>query len=89
MKLREVMADDGCRIVVDLLETIFVDSVALGVLAAAARRVKSSGGTFVLVADDQRFLHTLTMTGLDRLFDVEPTLTEAIERVVERTPARV
>jgi hypothetical protein len=31
-----------------------VDSVGIGVLAAAARRVKSTGGSFVLAADDPR-----------------------------------
>ena len=86
-KLHEAMADDGCCIVVDLLETSLVDSTGIGVLAAAARRVTSRGGAFVLAADDPRFLRTLRITGLDRLFDIQPTLTEAVERVVERAPA--
>ena len=86
-KLRDAIADDGCSVVVDLLETTLVDSVGIGVLSAAARLVRSTGGTFVLAADDPRFLRTLEITGLDRLFDVEPTLLEAVERVVERTPA--
>jgi hypothetical protein len=33
--------------------------------------------------------HALKTTGLDRLFDVEPTLTTAVERVGERVPAAV
>jgi anti-sigma B factor antagonist len=88
-KLRHAIADEDCCIVVDLLETKLVDSVGIGVLAAAARRVTSTGGTFVLATDDQQFLRTLKITGLDRLFDIEPTLTKAVERVVERTPAVV
>lgn len=88
-KLHDVIADDGSFVVVDLLETSLVDSTGIGVLASAARLVKSNGGTFVLAADDQRFLRTLTVTGLDRLFDIEPTLTEAVKHVVERTPAPV
>jgi anti-sigma B factor antagonist len=88
-KVREAIAEDASCVVVDLFETNLVDSVGLGVLASAARLVKSKGGTFVLAADDPRFLRTLKLTGLDRLFDVEPTLTEAVERVVERTPAGV
>jgi anti-sigma B factor antagonist len=88
-KLREAVADDGCCIVVDLLETSFIDSVGIGLLAAAARRVRSTGGTFVLAADDAQFLRTLRITGLDRLFYIEPTLTDAVERVVERSPALV
>jgi anti-sigma B factor antagonist len=88
-KLRDAMAEDGCCVVVDLFESSLVDSAGLGVLASAARRVRAKGGTFVLAADDPRFLRTLKITGLERLFDVEPTLTEAMERVVERTPAAV
>ena len=88
-KLREAMAEDTCCVVVDLFETSLVDSVGLGVLASTARLVRSKDGTFVLAADDPRFLRTLKITGLDRLFDVEPTLTGAMERVVERAPARV
>lgn len=88
-KLRETMADDGSCVVVDLLETTLVDSAGIGVLAAAARRVTSIGGTFVLAADDPQFLRTLKITGLDRLFDIEPTLMKAVERVVERAPAAV
>lgn len=88
-KLHDAINEDDCCCVVDLFETTFVDSVGLGVLASAARLVKSKGGTFVLGADDPRFLRTLRITGLDRLFDVQPTLTEAVERVVERAPASV
>jgi hypothetical protein len=66
-----------------------VDSVGIGVLAAAARRVKSTGGSFVLAADDPRLLRTLKMKGLDRLFDIEPNLMKAgtpveAERAIER-----
>jgi anti-sigma B factor antagonist len=86
-KLREAVTEDDCCVVVDLLETSLVDSAGIGVLAAAARRVRSTGGTFVLATDDPQFLRTLRITGLDRLFDIEPTLMNAVERVVERVPA--
>jgi anti-sigma B factor antagonist len=86
-KLRDASANANCCVVVDLLETTLVDSVGIGILAAAARLVRSKGGTFLLAADDPRFLRTLKITGLDRLFDIEPTLMKAVERVVERVPA--
>ena len=85
--LREVDADNANSIVVDLFEVPFVDSAGLGVLASAAKSTKALGGTFVLAADDPRFLRTLRITGLDRLFDVQPTLTQAIHHVVDG-PAR-
>jgi hypothetical protein len=49
----------------------------------------ASGGTFVLAVDDPQLLRTLKITGLDGLFDIEPSLTEAMEHVVERVPAGV
>ena len=82
--LRSVSDDDARSIVVDLFEVPFVDSAGLGVLASTAKSTKERGGAFVLAADDARFLRTLRITGLDRLFDVRPTLTEAIHDVVDR-----
>ena len=87
-KLQDAIADARC-LVVDLFETSLVDSAGLGVLASAARLAKSKGGTFVVASDDPRLLRTLKITGLDRLFDVEPMLTQAVERAIERTPATV
>jgi hypothetical protein len=37
----------------------------------------------VLVSDDRRVLQTLEITGLDRKFELEPWLSEAIAHVVE------
>jgi anti-sigma B factor antagonist len=82
--LNDVSDDDARCVVIDLFETTMVDSAGLGVLAATAKTMQANGGTFILAADDPQFLRTLRITGLDRLFDVQPTLTEAIEHVVDR-----
>jgi anti-sigma B factor antagonist len=85
--LRSVSDDDARCVVIDLFETTMVDSAGLGVLASTAKSLRANGGTFVVAADDQRFLRTLRITGLDRLLDVQPTLTQAIDHVVDRAAA--
>jgi anti-sigma B factor antagonist len=82
--LRSVADDNARSVVVDLLEATFIDSAGLGVLASTAKSIKAAGGAFIIAADDPRFLRTLRITGLDRLFTVQPTLTNAIDDVVDR-----
>jgi anti-sigma B factor antagonist len=81
--LQAVSEEDARCVVVDLFEATMIDSAGLGVLASTAKSLQSNGGTFVIAADDPRFLRTLRITGLDRLFDVQPTLTQAIHHVVD------
>ena len=44
------------HIVVDLTDTTFLDSTALGALISAHRRTDSLGGTFTVVCPDERLL---------------------------------
>jgi anti-sigma B factor antagonist len=68
----------GRSVVVDLGACTFFDSTTLGVLTAAADRLRRRGDELVLVSDDPRTLRTLEITGLDRIFRVERTLHSAI-----------
>ena len=81
--LRETSEEAASCVVVDLLAVTVVDSAGLGVLASSARSLKARGGKFVLATDDAQLLRTLRITGLDRMFDVQPTLTEAIHRALD------
>jgi anti-sigma B factor antagonist len=85
-RLREKLADalglGGRRILVDLTGVSFMDSTALGVLVEAAKALKSSGGQLVLVADDPRVTRVIEITGLGRVFRVEPSLQEAVQQLV-------
>lgn len=72
----------GRTIVVDLLSVTFIASTALGVLAAAAKHVGRGKGRFILVADDPRILRELQVTGLDRVFALERTLSDAIDAAI-------
>lgn len=53
------------RVAVDLSETRFVDSVALGVLMRAQRQLAAVGGALHLVSICPDLARTLTIAGLD------------------------
>ena len=85
-RLREELdltAERGARrVIVDLIGLTFIDSVALGVLTAGARRLRKDGGVFVIVSQDPRILRVFAITGLDRVFRIERSLAEAVEELI-------
>jgi anti-sigma B factor antagonist len=70
------------RVVIDLGGAAFIDSTVLGVLLKTLTRLDAKGGNLVLVSDDRRILKIFEVTGLGRVFRIEPTLTDAIESVL-------
>jgi anti-sigma B factor antagonist len=66
------------RIVVDLTETAFLDSTALGVLIGAVKRVRARDGALTIVNTDPNIAKTFEITGLDQIFTITPTRDEAI-----------
>lgn len=80
--LGTVLARGGRNVVVDLVGLQFVDSTALATLLRALPRFRSRGGRLLLVTEDRRILRTFEITGLDRTFDIEPRLGNAVEQVL-------
>ena len=66
------------RIVVDLSETTFLDSTALGVLIGAIKRVRARDGALTIVNTDANIAKTFEITGLDQIFTITETRDEAI-----------
>jgi anti-sigma B factor antagonist len=66
------------RIVVDLSETSFLDSTALGVLIGAVKRLRGRDGALTLVNTDANIAKTFEITGLDQIFSITATRDEAI-----------
>jgi anti-sigma B factor antagonist len=68
------------RLVVDLRQASFIDSVGLGVLVGARRLLAHAGddGFLQLVCADGLVLRVLRLTGLDGVFSVHATLTDAL-----------
>jgi anti-sigma B factor antagonist len=66
------------RIVVDLTETTFLDSTALGVLIGAVKRLRARDGALTLVNTDANIAKTFEITGLDQIFTISASRDEAI-----------
>ncbi len=73
--------DAGSRqLVVDLRQVSFIDSMGLGVLLGAKRRLRGHGpdGGIQLVCADGLVLRILRVSGLDGVFPLHATLTDAL-----------
>ena len=78
---QRVMAPIGAgvdHVVVDLMETTFIDSSSLGVLIGAHRRLKSRGGSLIVACDDEAIVKTFRITGLDGVFQLADSVDAAL-----------
>lgn len=71
--IHEALRDGPEQLVLDLCGIEFVDSSGLGVLVHARRRALRLGIQLKLVCNVPSALKVLSLTGLDRAFDVYPT----------------
>jgi anti-sigma B factor antagonist len=70
----------GARhVIVDLTAVTFIDSTALGVLIGAAKRLHTAGGALDLVCPNQDIRRLVQLTGLDSVFVVYASLSQATE----------
>jgi anti-anti-sigma factor len=73
------LTDDRVRrIVLDLSEATFLDSMALGVLLGANKRLAAGQGRFDLVVSTPEIRRIFEITLLDRIFDLHETREDAI-----------
>ena len=81
-ELKQVLAESiengRVRIVIDLTETTFLDSTALGVLIGAVKRLRSRDGALALVNTDENISKTFEITGLDQIFAIVGTRDDAV-----------
>jgi anti-sigma B factor antagonist len=79
--LREALTaaiDDGApALVVDLSDATFVDSMTLGVLLGAVKRLRPSGGRVAIVCRSPHIRRIFEITLLDRVFTLHETLDAA------------
>jgi anti-sigma B factor antagonist len=77
-ELRQVVTqvtDAGAdRLVFDLSDVTFVDSIGLGVFVLARKKMLLRRGTIDIVASTRRVVAIFTIAGLDELFKLLPTL---------------
>lgn len=69
------------RAVIDLRRLEFVDSMGLGVLVAAKRRLSQAGNALCVVIDPSQatVLRIFTITGLDKVMPVHGSVQEAVD----------
>jgi anti-sigma B factor antagonist len=77
--LSEAIDSGHTRIVVDLTDTTFLDSTALGVLIGAVKRLRSRDGRLTIVNVDDNIAKTFEITGLDQIFPISATRAEAVD----------
>lgn len=66
------------RLVVDLRGVGFMDSSGLSVLVACMKRMRESGGELAIACPNGSILKVFTVTGLDRLLMIRPSVEEAV-----------
>ena len=76
--LAYAIENGATRVVVDLTETSFLDSAALGVLIGAVKRLRSRDGSLVIVNTDANIAKTFEITGLDQIFTILDTRDAAV-----------
>ena len=73
----------GCHhLVVDLGEVSFMDSTGLGVLVGRLKLVRVKNGTLRLVCSSERILKVFAITGLDKVFQIFPSVDDALAPTV-------
>ena len=81
-QLRERLSraiDDGVELlVVDLANVTFIDSMTLGVLLGASKRMRPRGGQLRLVVSEPSVRKIFEITLLDRVFDLHASREDAI-----------
>lgn len=82
-ELQHAVERGGRNILVDLTGVSFLESTTLALLLDTARKLRSKEGQLVLVADDARVLRAIQLTGLERVLNVQSSLPEGVEELVD------
>ena len=78
-QLADMTAEAPSFLVIDMSELDFIDSTGLGVLVGTLRRLRATGGDVRLAAARTGIARVFSVTGLDRVFSLYPTVDAASE----------
>ncbi|MEJ7628893.1 MAG: STAS domain-containing protein [Nocardioidaceae bacterium] len=80
-KLRErlvgLVNEGALRLVVNLEGVEFIDSTGLGVLVGILKRIRARDGSLAIVCSNDALLRVFTITGLEKVFAIYPSLEAA------------
>jgi anti-sigma B factor antagonist len=68
-------------VVLDLANIEFLPSLALGALVSMNRNLKSEGHRFMLVGIQPMVRGVFSLTRMDKLFEIHPSVDEALEHL--------
>src|SRR4051794_3942208 len=75
--VRKQVESGDRRFVLDATGLEYIDSAGIGALVSALSSVKKAGGELRLAGANQRIVRLFSMTGVDKLVTVYPTVAEA------------
>jgi anti-sigma B factor antagonist len=75
-RLIEATESGAGPLVVDMSGVEFIDSSGLGVLVSILKRISEQGSTMTIVSDREIVLKVFRITGLDRVFEIVPTIAD-------------
>ena len=70
--IEHVLDEGTSRLIVDLGAVDFLDSTGLSVLVGAHKRLARSGGRLIVANAPEIVTRVLSITGLDRVFELQP-----------------
>jgi anti-sigma B factor antagonist len=76
--ITELLQSGTSTLIVDLSGVAFLDSTGLGALVEARAATSEAGGSLPLVCSQERILKLFTITGLDGVFTIHPTVGDAV-----------
>lgn len=76
--LDSLLAEGHTRLIVNLLETTYLDSTALSVLTATLKQVREAGGNLGLIYTQPQIERMFTITRLDEVFPIFRGETDAV-----------
>jgi anti-sigma B factor antagonist len=82
-ELMRVISNGAEHVVVDLTQTTFIDSTALGILLGALESLRARDGRLSVVSADENILRVFEVTGLHRIFEIQGSRAEALGNIEE------
>lgn len=76
--LTDLLQSGATTLIVDLTGVGFLDSTGLGALVEARSATNDAGGSLLLVCSQERILKLFTITGLDGVFAIHPSVEGAV-----------
>lgn len=76
--LNDLIVGGSVHLVLDMTGVSFMDSTGLGALIGTRRRVHAFQGSLRIVLTNDAIMRVFEVTGLDNVFDLYPSLADAL-----------